>query len=115
MHAADSLMVFLFDSKMNSAHLVSSGGFNVASSIAEVATDSQSWWPLAAVPPRVEGGDGNPEAAGEVLGPEQFIESFHVHIVARVDVNWVTSSCQGCCQRVCGGFVTDAAGSLLSI
>ena len=68
-----------------------------------MASDSKSWWPLAAVPPCVEGGDGNPEVFGEVLGAEQFIELFHLHIVARVDVNWVTSSCQGCCQRVFGG------------
>jgi len=44
--------------------------FHVPLSIAEVAADSQSWWPLASMPPRVEGGDGNPEVAGEVLGAE---------------------------------------------
>jgi hypothetical protein len=68
--------------------------FNVASSIAEVAADSESWWSLAAVPPRVEGGDGNPEVAGEVLGAEQFIELFHLRIVDRVGVDEITDGCQ---------------------
>ena len=46
------------------------------------------------MPPRVEGGDGNPEVAGEVLGAEQFIELFHLHIVDRVGVDEITDSCQ---------------------
>jgi len=82
------------DSRAGAVELAFDPSFNVASSIAEVAADSQSWWPLAAVPPRVEGGDGNPEVAGEVLGAEQFIESFHLHIVDRVGVDEITDGCQ---------------------
>ena len=91
------------DSRAGAVELAFDPCFDIPASIAEVASDSKSWWPLAAVPPCVEGGDGNPEVFGEVLGAEQLIELFHLHIVARVDVNWVTSSCQGCCQRVFGG------------
>ncbi len=80
------------DSRAAAVELAFDPSFHVPSSIAEVAADSQSWWPVAAVPPRVEGGDGNPEVAGEVLGAEQFIESFHLHIVARVDVDEITRS-----------------------
>ena len=80
------------DSRAGAVELAFDPCFDIPASIAEVASDSQSWWPLAAVPPRVEGGDGNPKAFGEVLGAEQFIESFHLHILARLDVSEITSS-----------------------
>ena len=34
------------------------------------------------------------QVAGEVLGAEQFIESFHLHIVTRVGVDEITDSYQ---------------------
>ena len=66
--------------------------FNVASSIANVLAGAEALRTLASPPPVVQRRYRDVEVVGEVLGAEQFIESFHLHIVARVDVNWVTSS-----------------------
>ena len=76
---------------------------DVASSVSEVPAHPETSWPETSMPPAVDRLQRHVEVASEVPGAEQFIESFHLHIVARVDVNWVTSSCQGCCQRVFGG------------
>jgi hypothetical protein len=65
---------------------------DVASSVSEVPADPETSWPEASVAPAVDRLHRHVQVPGEVLGAEQFIESFHLHIVARVDVNWVTSS-----------------------
>ncbi len=77
--------------------------FDVTPAIAQMAPDTKRRRAFLPVAPCIKRLHGNVEVVGEVLGAEQFIELFHLHIVARVDVNWVTSSCQGCCQRVFGG------------
>ena len=65
---------------------------DVASSVSEVPAHPETSWPETSMPPAINRFDRHVEVAGEVLGAEQFIESFHQGIVARVDVNWVTSS-----------------------
>ena len=44
--------------------------------------------------PPVDGVERYIQVVGEVLGAEQFIELFHLHIVARVGVDEITDSCQ---------------------
>ncbi len=42
--------------------------------------------------PPVDGVERHVQVVGEVLGAEQFIESFHLHIVDRVGVDEITDS-----------------------
>jgi hypothetical protein len=50
-------------------------GFDIATSVAEVPADSESGWALVAVPPVVDGGDGNTEVVSYFLGAEEPLES----------------------------------------
>ena len=66
--------------------------FNIASSIADVLTGAEALRTFASSPPVVQRRYRDVEIAGEVLGAEQFIESFHRRIVARVGVDEMTDS-----------------------
>ncbi len=68
--------------------------FNVASSITDVLAGAEALRTFASPPPVVQRRYRDVEIAGEVLGAEQFIESFHRRIVARVDVGEITDSYQ---------------------
>jgi hypothetical protein len=46
-----------------------------------VFADPKPWWALAAVSPRVDGGDRNIEELGKVLCGEQWFEMLHAPIV----------------------------------
>ena len=45
-------------------------GFHVSAAEAEVSSDPESGWSLAAVPPVVDGGQWNPEILGDFLRAE---------------------------------------------
>ncbi len=64
---------------------------DVASPVTQVPADPEAGWPEASVAPAIDRLDRHVEVAGEVLGAEQFIESFHHRILARVDVKEMTS------------------------
>ncbi len=64
---------------------------NVARSVSEVPADPEAGRPEASVAPAIHRLHRHVQVAGEVLGAEQFIESFHHRILARVDVKEMTS------------------------
>ncbi len=67
---------------------------NVARSVSEVPADPEAGRPEASVAPAIHRLHRHVQVAGEVVGAEQFIESFHLRIVARVGVDEITDSCQ---------------------
>lgn len=54
---------------------------DVGAPVAEVFSDPKPWWAVAAVAPRVDGGDRNVEEVGKVLCREQWFETLHAPIV----------------------------------
>lgn len=54
---------------------------DVASSVAEVPTDTEARWTVASVSPGVDGGNWDVEELGEVLGGEQLFKIVHRPIV----------------------------------
>jgi len=68
--------------------------FDIAPAIAKMAPHTKRRRAFLPVAPCVKRLHGDVEVVGEVLGAEQFIESFHRHIVARVGVDEITDSYQ---------------------
>jgi hypothetical protein len=66
--------------------------FDVVSPVADVLADAKCCWTPASMPPPVDGVERHIQVVGEVVGAEQVVELFHLHIVARVGVNEITNS-----------------------
>jgi len=88
---------------------------DIVSPVADVLGDTKCCWTPASMPPPVHGVERHIQVVGEVLGAEQVIESFHLHIVDRAGFDEITDSCQALLAKGCGGFITNAVGALLSI
>jgi hypothetical protein len=66
-------------------------GFDVSTSVTEMAANSEAGWSQAAVPPGVNGGDRNAQVLGELLDGEQSIEGLHLGVFHRTHIYFTES------------------------